>query len=251
MQISSSDSLGKIITPDKVVNVTLNEVDAAKVQKGDIVNLTFDALPDLSIPGHVSYLDPLGTVSQGVVSYAVQIIMDQQNDQIKTGMTASAQIVTDSRLSVLIIPSSAITTRGTRKFVLVPDSATTTTGQFTQQQNQDIFASSTFSSSTFSSSTHKFRSASSTRAYGQYGVGTVNSVLSPTQSSAHQVEITVGLSNDISTEVLAGLTEGETIVTKTTGVTTSKSAASSATTNTRRAGGVGGFGGGAVGAALR
>jgi HlyD family secretion protein len=250
MQISSSDSLGKLITPEKVVNVTLNEVDAAKVKKGDPVVLTFDAFPNISIPGHVSYIDPLGTVSQGVVSYAVQIAMDEQNDQIETGMTASAQITTDSRTSVLTIPSSAITIKGNTKFVLVQDSATSSS-QVTQ--NQNAFSSSTFSTSTFSSSTHRFRNASSTGAYGQYGAGMTNYASGSAQSAVHPVEITTGLSNDTSTEILTGLTEGETIVIRSTSVTSAKSAASSATTNTRRTGGaVGGFGGGAsVGAILR
>jgi multidrug efflux pump subunit AcrA (membrane-fusion protein) len=251
MQISSSDSLGKLITPEKVVNVTLNEVDAAKVKKGDVVTLTFDALPDISIPGHISYLDPLGTVSQGVVSYGVQISMDQQNDQIKTGMTASAAIITDSRSSVLYIPSSAITTRGNRKFVLVTDSSTTTTATSSVPTDQAQVSSNTVSMSA-TSSARRFRNSSSTRTYGQYNNASMGVVVDSTQSATvHQVEITTGLSNDISTEVTSGLTEGEDIVIRTVGATTAKSAASSATTNTRRAGGIGGFGGGAVGAVLR
>ena len=61
-----------------------------------------------------------------------------------------------------------------------------------------------------------------------------------------QVGITVGISNNTTTEVLSGLTEGQLVVTKKSTVsgTTVKSTASSATTNTR-----GGFGGGAVGTA--
>ena len=55
-QVSSSDVLGTIITAQKVVNVSLNEVDAAKVAAGDPVSLTFDALPNLTLQGTVSYL---------------------------------------------------------------------------------------------------------------------------------------------------------------------------------------------------
>ena len=202
-QISSSDVLGTIITPQKVVNVSLNEVDAAKVASGDAVTLTFDALPALTIPGTVSFLDPLGTVSQGVVNYAVQIVLNTQNDQIKTGMTASAIIVTDTRLGVLMVPTSAITTIGTRSFVLVPN---------------------TFASTTASST--KFRTNQT-----------------PVQTTVHMVPVVVGISNDTSTEIIDGLTEGQTVVTRTV------AAGTTSTATTARTGsifGLGGTGGGAT-----
>jgi len=245
-QISSSDSLGKLITPSKVVNVTLNEVDAAKVKKDDSATITFDALPNISLVGHISFVDPLGTVSQGVVSYAVQIVMDEQNNQIKTGMTAIVNITTDLHSAVLMIPSSAITIKGNRKFVMVPDSATTSAD--TSKQNS--FLTSTFSNGTTLTSTRRFRNASSTFAFGQnHSQSGSSSNMGFVQSTIHQVEITTGISNDTSTEVLSGLSEGEEIVVKTViGSSSSKTAAASATTRTNR--GIGGFGGGSVGTAV-
>jgi len=248
-QISSSDSLGKLITPNKVVNVTLNEVDAAKVEKGDAVILTFDALPNLSIPGHISYVDPLGNVSQGVVSYAVQIAMDEQNSQIETGMTASAQITTDSHLGVLIVPSSAITIKGNRSFVLAADATTTNSGTSTNQYNNFGGATSTFSGA---STTRRFN-ASSSRVFGSSS--SINSAATAGQPAVHQVEITTGISNDTITEVVSGLTEGEqivirTITTSTTGTKTAAASATTRSTGARVGGGIGGFGGGSVGAAV-
>ena len=246
-QVSSSDSLGTLITAEKVINVTLNEVDAAKVSAGNPVTITFDSLPSVSLTGIVSYIDPLGTVTQGVVSYSVQIKMDSQNDQIKTGMTATVGIVTTSHSNTLIIPTSAITTTGGKKYVLVADTSSSTmqnfAGNFNNSSSTDTFstssrrnfASSTFASSTGTSTGRQFRN-------GLQGI--------PIQFPVTQVEITTGLSNNTTTEVLSGLTEGQLIVTKKTAVSgaTAKTTASTATTNTR--GGLGGgFGGGATGVA--
>ena len=66
-------------------------------------------------------------------------------------------------------------------------------------------------------------------------------------SSVTQIEITTGISNNIETEVLSGLSEGQFIVTRTimTSASSAKTAASAATTRTTR--GIGGFGGGTVG----
>jgi len=245
-QVSSSDSLATLITAEKVINVTLNEVDAAKVSAGNTVAITFDSLPDLSLTGSVSFIDPLGTVTQGVVSYSVQIKMDSQNDQIKTGMTAIVNIVTTTHANTLIIPNSAITTTGGKKYVLVADTSSSTmqnfVGNFNNSSSTDTFstssrrnfASSTLASSTGTSTGRQFRNSTQ-------GISI--------QFPVTQVEITTGLSNNTTTEVLTGLTEGQLVVTKKTTVSgaTAKSTASTATTNTR--GGLGGgFGGGAAGA---
>ncbi len=258
-QVSSSDSLGTLITTQRVVNLTLNEVDAAKVAANNPVQITFDALPNITIAGHVRYVDPLGTVSQGVVSYGVQIALDEQNDSIKTGMTAIANINIIDHQNVLMISSSAITTSGGKKYVLVAKIASSSfmgnfNGSFGSSTRNRNFASSTFASSTFASST--FANGSTTKQF-RYGSSSVQSQAQSLSNAAQpnvvKVEVTIGISNDTETEILSGLTEGEMVVTRTiTGSASSvKTAATQATTRTiGGAGGairVGEFGGGAVG----
>jgi len=256
-QVSSSDSLGTIITAQKVVNVTLNEVDAAKVSAGDPVTLTFDALPNVTLNGQVSYLDPLGTVSSGVVNYDVQVGIDDQNNQIKTGMTATAEIVTTTATNTLMIPTSAITTSGGKEYVLVETNSSSTLGAGMSSSTFSAAARAGFASSTYgygsttASTTRKFRNASSTGQYGNTATGSTPVA----NASVTQVQITIGISNNTETQVLSGLTAGESIVVRTiTGASTTKTAAASATTRTTGTGGAtravtgGGFGGGAVGA---
>jgi len=238
-QVSSSDSLGTLITSEKVINVTLNEVDAAKISAGNPVTITFDSLSGVSIDGVVSYIDPLGTVNSGVVSYSVQIKMNNQNEQVKTGMTASVAIITTQHTGTLTIPTSAITTSGGKKYVLLADM----TGS--ELQNENLSGSS--SSRNFSSTTRKnfASSAVSTSTRSNRSLSTNIT----TQYPVISVEITTGISNNTTTEVLSGLTEGQLIVIKKTTVSgstsTTKTSAASATTNTRGGFG-GGFGGGAV-----
>lgn len=229
-QVSSSDSLGTLITSEKVINVTLNEVDAAKVSANNPVTITFDSLPNVSVSGYVAYIDPLGTVSQGVVSYSLQIKINEQNEQVKTGMTATVSIITEQSLNTLTIPTSAITTMGTKKFVLVSNSSISTS---TNQNSEFKQINNEFSSTTRGTSTRQFN-------------GNTQNTTSQ-NSEVKMVEITTGLSNDTTTEVLSGLSENQLIVTKktTTTTTSAKSSASEATTNTRGGFG-GGFGGGSV-----
>jgi HlyD family secretion protein len=264
-QVSSNDSLGTIITPQKVVNVTLSEVDVSKVAAGASVALTFDALPDTTLSGHVVYIDPLGVSSQGVVNYNVRISIDDQNNQVKTGMTATADIVVNSATSTLVVPLSAIKTQGSRKYVLVAvlstsseqamsqgfggrfasTSSTTRARGFRNASSTNPFASSTFSTSTFSSSTARARFASSSR-------GTT--AASATDYPVQEVDVTTGIENDTQVQILSGLSEGQLIVTRTIAASAAaKTTAPAASASASRTGGnsgvirIGGSGGGLFG----
>ena len=106
--VSSGASIGTFITKNQVAEITLNEVDATKVKVGQKATLTFDAVDGLTITGSVVQVDLVGTVSQGVVSYKVKIGFDTQDDRVKSGMSVSASVITDTRQNVLIVPTSAI-----------------------------------------------------------------------------------------------------------------------------------------------
>lgn len=166
---SNNTNIATLITAGKLVNISLNEIDAAKVKQGDKASLTFDAIDDLTLAGHVSNVDLVGTVSQGVVSYNVEITFDDNDDRVKPGMTVSADIVTSAKTDVLTVPSSAVKTQGSNTYVQMLDAA---------------------------------------------GVPQNKSVV-------------VGISNDTSTEIISGLSEGDEVVTRTVTATTAATAAPS------------------------
>ncbi|MES2213417.1 MAG: HlyD family efflux transporter periplasmic adaptor subunit [Patescibacteria group bacterium] len=110
----TSGTIATIITDGQVAELSLNEVDASKVSLKQKAILTFDAIDDLSMTGTISEIDPVGTVSQGVVSYTIKITFDTQDPRIKPGMTVNAAIQTAVHSDVLVVPSSAVkTSRGT------------------------------------------------------------------------------------------------------------------------------------------
>ena len=112
-----------IVTKQQLAELSLNEVDAAKVQVGEKTTLTFDAIDELSISGDVASIDTIGTVSQGVVTYTVKVGFDAQDSRVKTGMTVNASIVTAEKSEVLVVPSSAVKKQGSESYVLVVDTA--------------------------------------------------------------------------------------------------------------------------------
>jgi multidrug efflux pump subunit AcrA (membrane-fusion protein) len=194
--------------------VTLNEVDAAKVMVGDKATLTFDALPDLSLAGQVTEVDAVGTVSQGVVNYNVDIGFSQPADpnatttadQVKPGMSVTADIVTQVDQDVVAVPNAAVVTKGGTSYVLEP--------------------ASTVPDATITAST---------------GGGVV---LTP---APVQVPVTLGLANDTVTEITSGVNVGDEIITQTIVTSAAASTASTAGTSGLRLGGGTTLFGGAAG----
>ncbi len=115
--VSSGTSIATLITSKLLAEVSLNEVDVAKVKTGQKATLTFDAVEDLSISGIVAEIDTLGTASQGVVTYNVKIAFDTQDSRIKPGMSTSAIIITEVKTDALLIPNSAVKTQGELRYV--------------------------------------------------------------------------------------------------------------------------------------
>jgi multidrug efflux pump subunit AcrA (membrane-fusion protein) len=244
-QASSGTAVATLITNETYAELSLNEVDAAKVKEGQKVALTFDAIDGLTIPGTVAEVDSVGTVSQGVVTYDVKISFDKQDSRVKPGMTVDATITTDSVENALIVPSSAVTTVGSQSFVQVvtegaPAASTT--------ERANHFASSTAG---FASSSARMRNASTSgMASTSFGGGFLKTMTAPTETvpessvTVTRVPVTVGLSSDTETEITSGLTEGQAIVVRmtsgTTAVTTGTSGFGAARGNATFVGGGGG-----------
>ncbi len=121
--VSPSSTLATLITRKRIAEISLNEIDAAKVSVGQKATLEFDAVEELSISGSVMEIDTVGTVSQGVVSYIVKIAFDIQDDRVKPGMTVNAVIATDRKQNILAVPNGAVKSTEQGHYVEVPSSA--------------------------------------------------------------------------------------------------------------------------------
>ena len=109
-----------MIGEGQIAEITMSETDAINVKIGNRATLTFDAIEGLSIAGTVTEIDPVGVVSQGVVSYSAKISFNDTTNRVKPGMSVSADIATATHQDVIIVPSSAIQTVGSSTYVLIP-----------------------------------------------------------------------------------------------------------------------------------
>jgi HlyD family secretion protein len=79
----------------RVETTDLNEVDAAQVDIGSPVTLTFDALPDQAIEGTISYLAPMASEGQGGTNFKAIINMEDPPESLRWGMTAFVDVEID------------------------------------------------------------------------------------------------------------------------------------------------------------
>jgi RND family efflux transporter MFP subunit len=91
-----------------IVSVSLSEIDVPKIQVGYKATVIFDAFPDKTFTGKVFSINTTGSVSSGVTSYPTTITIDTENTNIYSNMSATANIITDSKDNVLFVPSSAV-----------------------------------------------------------------------------------------------------------------------------------------------
>ncbi len=75
----------------KVKTTDLNEVDVARIQIGDPVDVSFDALPDTTVKGKVSEISLKNAVGSGVY-YDVFVTLDEIPEELRWGMSAFVEI---------------------------------------------------------------------------------------------------------------------------------------------------------------
>ncbi|MFN8474936.1 MAG: efflux RND transporter periplasmic adaptor subunit [Anaerolineae bacterium] len=104
---------------DMQIQAQVSELDRAKLKVGQTVNIALEALSDKTLAGEVTAISPVGTSTSGVVNYTVTVKVTETDPSVAAGMTATLNIVTDSRQGVLTVPTKAIQTVNQQKVVTV------------------------------------------------------------------------------------------------------------------------------------
>jgi macrolide-specific efflux system membrane fusion protein len=109
-----------------LVKIDLNQIDVARVRKGQKAEITVDALPGKKYTAHVTKVAPAAvapTHGQGADVFPVEAELDPAPDlaEIKPGMTADVRIVVATEKGVLLLPIEAVVTSKDQNKVTVID----------------------------------------------------------------------------------------------------------------------------------
>ncbi|MCX7920879.1 MAG: HlyD family efflux transporter periplasmic adaptor subunit [Clostridia bacterium] len=216
--------------------VSIDELDIAKVKIGQKVNVTVDALTETSakpLTGEVIKIAIEGTSSNGVTTYPVTIRVNDTSN-LKIGMNANAEIMINEKSGVLLVPLEAVQKMRNRSFVMVKGTA----------ENSE-------NSSNFNGGNGGNRGSvqegngntnSSNRAAGNMPAGMARGNSANAQYYANSVRkpVEVGINNSEYIEIISGLQEGDEVILPPLATSTQQN-----TTQMRTGiGGIGGFGGG-------
>ncbi|MEO6193944.1 MAG: efflux RND transporter periplasmic adaptor subunit [Thermoanaerobaculia bacterium] len=94
-----------------IIRVNLNEVDIAKVRKGQPVRVTLDAYPQKIFTGQVRFVAPAAKVVDKIKVFEIEVALDHLDESFRTGMSANVEILGDRRASTLSIPLEALQRR--------------------------------------------------------------------------------------------------------------------------------------------
>jgi HlyD family secretion protein len=76
----------------RVETTDLDEIDVAKVEVGQSVDVTFDAFPDRIFKGRITRINPMAAPGGGGVTYTTIITLEELAPEIRWGMTAFVDI---------------------------------------------------------------------------------------------------------------------------------------------------------------
>jgi HlyD family secretion protein len=86
----------------------IDEIDVADIMLGQAARITLDALPDIEVEGVVTFISDAALIQAGVVLYRTTISLISPDPRVKDGMSATADIIIDTRPDVLVLPNTAV-----------------------------------------------------------------------------------------------------------------------------------------------
>jgi HlyD family secretion protein len=119
------------------VDVEIPEVDIDRIQLGQDVSLTFDAVPNNLYAGVVTDVGRVGTSVQGVVNFGVEVEVLKPDASIKPGMTAAVNIIVSQIDNVLLVPNRAVRVQDGKRVIFVMRDGVPTTVEVTLGSSSD------------------------------------------------------------------------------------------------------------------
>ncbi len=104
------------------VQTSLEEVDIAKIKKGQKAYITIESLNGIKLEGEVTAIANTAVITSGIVTYLVTTKITEKNTEgMKEGMTAYIEFIQSETKNVLTIPVSAVKNREGKPMVQKKD----------------------------------------------------------------------------------------------------------------------------------
>ena len=102
-----------------IIKAGINEVDIGKVRLDQPVKVGLDAYPKVKFAGTIKRIAPAARLEEKVKVFDVEIAIERQGAELRTGMTANVDIVGEKRSKVLTVPVEALFKKDETELVYV------------------------------------------------------------------------------------------------------------------------------------
>jgi HlyD family secretion protein len=196
------------------IDANVAEADVGGVEEGQDVTFTVDAFPYRTFVGKVVQVRNAPTTVQNVVTYDTVIGVDNPDMKLKPGMTANVSIVIAERKNALKVPNMALRFRP-------PESAV---AEVKTNAPMTVASADPANNAPRAQGTNRPEGGRRNRGQGGGGPGSggrprperqmMRTVYTlDAKGNLKPVQIKVGITDSISTEVIDGLSEGEQVIT--------------------------------------
>jgi HlyD family secretion protein len=120
-----------------IVKAGVNEVDIGKVRVGMPVKVTLDAYPKVSFAGRVDRIAPAVRIDDKVRVFDVEVRLDAQGRELRSGMTANIELVGERKEKVLSVPVESVFQRDDGEIVYVKKNLDPKTAAEPQKKSAD------------------------------------------------------------------------------------------------------------------
>jgi HlyD family secretion protein len=102
-----------------IVKAGVNEVDIGKIRVGMPVKVTLDAYSKVQFAGRIDRIAPAVRVEDKVRVFDVEIRLDAQGRELRSGMTANIEVIGEKMQKVLTVPVESVFKRDDQEIVYV------------------------------------------------------------------------------------------------------------------------------------
>jgi len=102
-----------------IVKAGVNEVDIGKIRVGMPVKVTLDAYPKTSFAGRIDRVAPAVRIEDKVHLFDVEVRLDAQGRELRSGMTANIEMIGEKKNKVLTVPVESVFQRDEGEIVYV------------------------------------------------------------------------------------------------------------------------------------
>jgi HlyD family secretion protein len=106
-------------TSRMIVKAGVNEVDIGKIRVGLPVRVTLDAYPKVRFDGKIDRIAPAVRIDEKVRVFDVEIRLDAQGRELRSGMTANIEVIGEKKVKVLSAPVESVFKRDDEEIVFV------------------------------------------------------------------------------------------------------------------------------------